>query len=235
MGLPKIDLPIFETKLISTGRKKIKYRPFTVKEEKILLIAQESDDIEQVVLAIKQIIGNCCEDVDVDKLPMFDLEYLLMQIRGKSVNNVIEFQITDPETDKPVTLELDIGEIKMTKPKGHKREIPIGEDAYVIMDYPVIDDVTKFLTPSDEEKDNNIFDIMLSCISSVVQGDEVYNLEDFSEEEVLEFVDSFSTQTIEEIKNFFETIPVMRCEQTYTNANGDEKQVVLEGVETFFI
>lgn len=234
MGLPKINLPLFETKLISTGRKKIKYRPFTVKEEKILLIAQESDDIEQVILAIKQIIGNCCEDVKVDKLPMFDLEYLLMQIRGKSVNNVIEFQITDPETEKPVTLELNVDEIKMTKPKGHNREISIGEDAYIVMDYPMLDDVTKFLN-TDEEKDNNIFDIMLSCIGSVVQGDEVYNLEDFSEEEVLEFVDSFSTQTIEKIKEFFETIPVMRCEQTYTNANGDEKQVVLEGVETFFI
>ena len=234
MGLPKINLPLFETKLISTGKKKIKYRPFTVKEEKILLIAQESDDIEQVILAIKQIIGNCCEDVKVDKLPMFDLEYLLMQIRGKSVNNVIEFQITDPETEKPVTLELNVDEIKMTKPKGHNREISIGEDAYIVMDYPMLDDVTKFLN-TDEEKDNNIFDIMLSCIGSVVQGDEVYNLEDFSEEEVLEFVDSFSTQTIEKIKEFFETIPVMRCEQTYTNANGDEKQVVLEGVETFFI
>jgi hypothetical protein len=234
MGLPKINLPLFETKLISTGRKKIKYRPFTVKEEKILLIAQESDDIEQVILAIKQIIGNCCEDVKADKLPMFDLEYLLMQIRGKSVNNVIEFQITDPETEKPVTLELNIDEIKMTKPKGHNREISIGEDAYIVMDYPMLDDVTKFLN-ADEEKDNNIFDIMLSCIGSVVEKDEVYKLEDFSEEEVLEFVDSFSTQTIEDIKNFFETIPVMRCEQTYTNANGDEKQVVLEGVETFFI
>lgn len=234
MGLPKINLPLFETKLISTGRKKIKYRPFTVKEEKILLIAQESDDIEQVILAIKQIIGNCCEDVKVDKLPMFDLEYLLMQIRGKSVNNVIEFQITDPETEKPVTIELNIDEIEMTKPKGHNREISIGEDAYVVMDYPILDDVTKFLN-TDEKKDNSIFDIMLSCIGSVVQGDEVYNLEDFSEEEVLEFVDSFSTQTIEKIKEFFETIPVMRCEQTYTNANGDEKQVVLEGVETFFI
>ena len=234
MGLPKINLPLFETKLISTGRKKIKYRPFTVKEEKILLIAQESDDIEQVILAIKQIIGNCCEDVKVDKLPMFDLEYLLMQIRGKSVNNVIEFQITDPETEKSVTIELNIDEIEMTKPKGHNREISIGEDAYIVMDYPILDDVTKFLN-TDETKDNSIFDIMLSCIGSVVQGDEVYNLEDFSDEEVLEFVDSFSTQTIEKIKEFFETIPVMRCEQTYTNANGDEKQVVLEGVETFFI
>ena len=103
------------------------------------------------------------------------------------------------------------------------------------MNYPVIDDVTKFLNPEDGNQDNGVFDVMLSCIGSVVQGDTVYNLEDFSDEEVLEFVDSFSTQTIEDIKEFFETIPVMRCEQTYTNADGEEKKVVLEGVETFFI
>ena len=136
MGLPKIDLPLFETKLLSTGKKKIKYRPFTVKEEKILLIAQESDDIEQVILAIKQIIGNCCPDVNVDELPMFDLEYLLLQIRGKSVNNVITFQITDPDTEKPVMLELNIDEIEITKPEGHSAEIPLGEDSYLVMRYP---------------------------------------------------------------------------------------------------
>jgi len=234
MGLPKIDLPMFETKLISTGRKKIKYRPFTVKEEKILLIAQESDDIEQVILAIKQIINNCCQDVVVDDLPMFDMEYLLMQIRGKSVNNVIEFQITDPETEKPVGIELDIDEIKMIKPKDHNREIAISEDAYIIMEYPKLDQVTTFLNPDQNEADN-IYDVMLSCIGSVVQGDTVYNLDDFSKEEVLEFVESFTTETVNDIKQFFDTMPVMRVETKYTNADGDEKKVVLEGVETFFI
>jgi len=234
MGLPKIDLPIFETKLISTGRKKIKYRPFTVKEEKILLIAQESDDIDQVILAIKQIIGNCCSNVNPDDLPMFDIEYLLMQIRGKSVNNVIEFQITDPETEKPVKLELDIDEIEIVKPKGHSKEVPISDDAFIVMKYPQLTEVTTMLNPEQDEADN-IFDVMLSCIESVVEGDTVYNLDDFSKEEVMEFVESFSTETVEGVKNFFETMPVLKCEKKYTNANGDEKKVVLEGVETFFI
>ena len=234
MGLPKIDLPIFETKLVSTGRKKIKYRPFTVKEEKILLIAQESDDIDQVLMAIKQIIGNCCKDVVAEELPMFDMEYLLMQIRGKSVNNVIEFQITDPETEKPVMLELDIDDIEIIKPKGHNREIAISEDAFIIMKYPTLDQVKTFLN-AEQDESQNIFDVMLSCIESVVDGDAVYDLNDFSEEEVFEFVESFTTETVNDIKQFFDTMPVMKCEQEYINANGDKKKVVLEGVETFFI
>ena len=234
MGLPKIDLPLFETKLISTGRKKIKYRPFTVKEEKILLVAQESDDIDQVLLGIKQIINNCCTSVDPDELPMFDIEYLLMQIRGKSVNNIIEFQITDPETDKPVMLELDIDEIKIVKPKGHNREIAITEDTRLIMKYPKLDQVSIFVDTERDETEN-IFDVMLSCIDSVVEGDTVHTLDDFSREEVVEFVESFSTQTVEDIKKFFETMPVLKCEKEYVNANGDTKKVVLEGVETFFI
>jgi len=234
MGLPKIEQPLFETKLVSTGRKKIKYRPFTVKEEKILLIAQESDDIDQVILAIKQIIGNCCQDVDPDKLPMFDMEYLMMQIRGKSVNNMIEFRITDPETEDPVLIELDIEEIKISKPKGHKREIPIGEDAHLVMGYPTMSEVTAFLN-AEQNGAENIFDVMVSCIETVVEGDTVYNLEDFTKEEVNEFIDSFTTQTVEDIRMFFETMPVLKCEKEYINTNGDKKKVVLEGVETFFI
>ena len=234
MGLPKIDLPVFETKLVSTGRKKIRYRPFTVKEEKILLIAQESDDLAQVILAMKQIISNCCSDVDVEKLPMFDMEYLLMQIRGKSVNNIIEFQITDPETEKPVDIELDINEIKIVKPKGHTKEIPITDTSYLSMSYPTINQVEGFLNEDQSEADN-VFDVMSQCIESVVDGDTVYDLNDFTSEEVVEFIESFQTQTVEAMRKFFETQPVLKCEKEYVNANGDKKKIVLEGVETFFI
>jgi len=202
MGLPKIDLPVFETKLVSTGRKKIRYRPFTVKEEKILLIAQESDDLAQVILAMKQIISNCCSDVDIEKLPMFDMEYLLMQIRGKSVNNVIEFQITDPETEKPVDIELDIDEIKIVKPKGHTKEIPITDTSYLSMSYPTINQVEGFLNEDQAEADN-VFDVMSQCIESVVDGDTVYDLNDFTTEEVIEFIESFQTQTVEAMRKFF--------------------------------
>ena len=233
MGLPKIDLPIFETKLISTGRKKIKYRPFTVKEEKVLLIGQESNDIDQVILAIKQVIGNCCSDVNVDKLPMFDMEYLLLQIRGKSVNNVIDFTINDPETEKPVQIEMDIDDVKIQKSKEHNKNISIGEDAYLVMEYPTLEEVTKYADNNGNE--TAALDIMLSCIDSVVQGDTVYKLEDFDETEINEFLDSFSTQTLQDVKKFFDTMPVLKFETTYVNANDEVKKLVLEGTETFFI
>jgi hypothetical protein len=103
MALPKIELPLFEAKLFSTG-KKVKFRPFTVKEEKILLIAQEANDIDQTLLAIRQIISNCVYDVDVETLPMFDMEYLMLQLRAKSVNNMITFNMTEPDTKKPVEI-----------------------------------------------------------------------------------------------------------------------------------
>jgi hypothetical protein len=118
--LPKIDLPLFELVLPSTG-KKIKYRPFTVKEEKILLVAQESDDVEQTILGIKQIINNCLVDINVEKLAMFDLEYILLMLRSKSVDNNIRFGVTDPDTNESIELEIDLNEVKITKDKEHTR------------------------------------------------------------------------------------------------------------------
>tara|TARA_B110000967_G_scaffold148593_1_gene152207 strand:- start:173 stop:874 length:702 start_codon:yes stop_codon:yes gene_type:complete len=233
MGLPKIDMPLFEAKLVSL-EDKVKYRPFTVKEEKILLIAQEADEINQVILAIKQIVGNCCIDIDVDELPMFDLEYLLLQIRAKSVNNVINFTIKDPDTDKPVEIELDVDDIKLKMDEDHSKEIHINDDAYLIMRYPRIEQVKSF-ADNTQSQVNNVFNVMTSCIETVVDGDSVYDLKDFSEEEVMNFIDSFPSTTVEGIRKFFDTIPVLTTKTKYTNADGDEKEVVLEGMETFFI
>ena len=126
MGLPKIDLPLFETKLLSTG-KTVKYRPFTVKEEKILLMAQEAQEPNQVILSMRQIVTNCCVDVNVDELPMFELEYLMMQIRSKSVNNVITFNVKDEETGEDVQLELDIDEIVLHTDESHSKEIKVND------------------------------------------------------------------------------------------------------------
>ena len=234
MGLPKIDLPLFETQLVSV-KNKIKFRPFTVKEEKILLIAQEADEIDQVILAIKQIVGNCCEEsLNVDDLPMFDLEYLLMQIRAKSVNNVITFTITDPDTDKPVEIELDIDDIKLRESEEHSKEIVIDDDKYLIMKYPRIAQVSSF-SNTDNSQTQNVFDVMSECIETVVDGDTTYDLKDFEDKEVVEFIDSFSSETVNGIKKFFETIPVLSAEAKYLNTEGKEKTVVLEGMETFFI
>ena len=126
MGLPKIDQPLFELVIPSTG-KKVQYRPFTVKEEKILLIAQESKSTDQIILAIKQIINNCLVDVDVDTLATFDLEYIIINIRGKSVNNEMTFNITDPDTQEDIELAMDVNDIEVVFDEKHDKKIDLNE------------------------------------------------------------------------------------------------------------
>lgn len=231
MGLPKIDLPLFELTQPSTG-KKIKYRPFTVKEEKILLIAQESGDIDQIVLSIKQVINNCAAEVDVDKLAMFDLEYIILHIRAKSVNNVIQFKIKDPTTREEVELTLDISEIKLKKPDGHNKIIKINDDSSLVMRYPTLNEIKNI---SKSKSNESIFDIMVSCIDRIEFGDEVHIASDYTREELVQFVDGLTSVSIKSIEKFFDTIPVLKFEKRYTNTNGEDKTFVVEGMETFFI
>lgn len=233
MALPKIDLPLFELSLPSTDET-ISYRPFTVKEEKILLMAQESKDPHQMVLAMRQIATNCCPDVDVDNLPMFDLEYIMLQVRSKSVDNKISFSIKDPDTGDPVNLEIDIDEIDLKLDENHTREIAVSDNMYLMMRYPRLDEVSIFLDVV-ENPTESLFDVMISCIESVVNGDEVQDLKDFSKEEVMEFVETFPGATVDALQNFFETMPKLRFNTKYMNSAGEEKEVTLEGTETFFL
>jgi hypothetical protein len=237
MGLPKIDLPLFETKIVSTGEK-VKFRPFTVKEEKILLIAQETRESEQIILAMKQIISNCCQgDINADDLPMFDLEYLLLQIRGKSVNNTISFTVTDPDTNSPVECEIDIEDIKLNVPEGHTNIIPVDDNTQIVMGYPKLNEVSLFMEIGnpDVNQAEALFNVMLGCVESVVVGDEVQHLNDFSKEEVDAFLGSLPGEATVALKNFFETMPQLSYTLEYTNTNGDEKKMVLTGTETFFL
>ena len=181
MSLPKISLPLFELKIPSSGEK-IKYRPFTVKEEKILLIAQESKEIEQIILSIKQIINNCVENIDVEKLAMFDLEYILINIRAKSVNNMLTFAILDPDTEERVELELDIESIELKKDPKHTNKIKFDGDGIILMRYPAINEVKLFT--ENRGNSSKIFEIMVSCIEKIVVGEEVYNTSDFSSKEL---------------------------------------------------
>lgn len=237
MGLPKIDLPLFETKIVSTGEK-VKFRPFTVKEEKILLIAQETRESEQIILAMKQIISNCCQgDINADDLPMFDLEYLLLQIRGKSVNNTISFTVTDPDTNNPIECEIDIEDIKLNVPEGHTNIIPVDDNTQIVMGYPKLNEVSLFMEIGnpDVNQAEALFNVMLGCVESVVVGDEVQHLNDFSKEEVDAFLGSLPGEATVALKNFFETMPQLSYTLEYTNTNGDEKKMVLTGTETFFL
>lgn len=234
MGLPKIQQPLFEIILPSTD-KKVTYRPFTVKEEKILLIAKESKDINQGILAIKQIITNCVQGVDVDKLAMFDIEYLLINIRAKSVSNELEFGIIDPVSGEEIQLKIDIDDIKVMKNKNHSKLIKLDNDLTLHMKYPTIDQIRGLANSQPGEMEENLFNILIACIDTVVQGDSVYKLSDFSELEVLDFVNSLTSNTVDKIKDFFNTMPVLRFEKKYKLKDGTEKTFVAEGTETFFI
>jgi len=234
MKLPKIDLPLFETKLPSTDET-VKYRPFTVKEEKILLIAQESKDPNQMVLAMRQIATNCCPGLDVDSIAMFDLEYIMLQVRAKSVNNKIEFIISDPETGGPIEIELEVDDIHLVIPEGHTKEIPVNDDMYLMMRYPRLDEVSLFLKVV-EHPTESLFDVIASCIESVVvAGDEVQSLKDFSKEEISDFIESFPGATVDALQQFFDTMPKLRFQTDYINSAGESKEIVLEGTDTFFL
>jgi hypothetical protein len=233
MALPKIDLPLFELTIPSTN-KKVKFRPFTVKEEKILLIAQESNDSKQMVLAIKQILNNCLQDIDVNSLATFDLQYVLLNIRAKSVNNEVTFNIKDPDTNESIELTIDINDIEIKRSKDHNKVIKITDTIALQMRYPTIEYIED-IDPEQEKSSNDLYKIMVECIESVVDGDQVYKLKDFTEQEVTDFLDSLTAEVAMKIKGFFDTMPVMRYEKKYKNKNGAEKTFVAEGMETFFI
>ena len=235
MPLPKIDQPLFELTIPSNGET-VKFRPFTVKEEKILLIAQESNDIDQVVLSIKQILTNCIQDYNIDKLAVFDLEYILIQIRSKAVNNLLKFRVSDPDTEEMVDLELDIDEIEIVRNEDHKKIIRVTDTISLSMKYPSIDFI-KVLRQGEDSEDQSaaLFDLMRDCIDTVVEGESVYKISEFTVEEVTDFIDTLDDNVLNLIKEFFDTIPKMRFETKYKLKDGTEKTFVAEGTETFFI
>ena len=233
MPLPKIDLPLYEITLPSNG-KKIKYRPFTVKEEKILLTAQQSKDPEQVVTAIKQIVNNCVVDYDIDRLALFDLEYLLINIRSKSVDNSVEFEIEDPDTKEKVKLVLNLENVKVHRDENHTNKIQVDEKYTLFLKYPNIDDFAEILTKENLSAEES-YEILISCIDMLASDDEVYNFKDFTKKQIDEFIDSLHSDVTKKIKLFFETMPKVRHEIPYKNAKGEDKTFTIQGTQSFFM
>lgn len=234
MGLPKIDQPLFPITIPSTN-KKLKFRPFTVKEEKILLVAQESKDLEQIMIAIKQVLGNCVEGLDVDNMPMFDLEYLILNIRAKAVGDVIKFTVKDPDTEEEVNLEINIADVKIKKNEGHSKTINLGDAFVITMKYPSVDQIVSLR--SNEMSATSYFKLLGECIESLfdVKSESAYVFSEYTEKEVEDFLEGLSSSDVKQLETFFNTIPVIRIEAPYKNKNGEKKTFVLEGVESFFM
>jgi len=238
MPLPKIVTPTYELELPSTGET-IQYRPFLVKEEKVLVIALESEDTKQITTAIKSVIKNCIKTkgVKVESLPTFDIEYLFLNIRGKSVGEEIEVNIIcpdDEETQVPVTINID--DIKVQKEEDHSNKIRIDDDIMMVMKYPSLDQFIK--NNFDFENKNAMdqsFDLIASCIESICTEEEVWAVADCSKKEVTEFLESMNSSQFKGIENFFETMPKLSHKISVTNPNTKvESEVVLEGLASFF-
>ena len=232
MALPKIDLPISEIILPSSGEK-VKYRPFSVAEEKVLLVAQESGEAEQEVLAMKQIINNCLVDYDVEDLALFDFEYVYLILRSKSIDNVASFNVTDPDTKEKVQLEMDLTDIEFVRDDRHTKEIKVNDDYTLFLKYPNIDQFIRIIGMSDDDPLVNYF-LMVSCLDTLASEDEVHNFADYSDKEVEDFMDSLTGEVVKEITTFFETMPKLRKEIKYTNNEGKEQTFVVEGTRSFF-
>ena len=238
MPLPKIATPVYELELPSTG-KTIEYRPFLVKEEKVLVIALESEDTKQITTAIKNVIKNCIKTkgIKVEELPTFDIEYLFLNIRGKSVGEEIEVNVTCPddgETQVPVTINLD--DIEVQKNDEHTNRIKVDDSIMMEMKYPSLD---QFIKNNFDFNDKNAmdqsFELIATCIDKIFTEDEVWAVEDCSKKEIVDFLEQMNSSQFKEIEKFFETMPKLSHSITVTNPKTKkENVVVIEGLAGFF-
>ena len=238
MPLPTITTPSYELELPSTG-KKIKYRPFLVKEEKLLVLALETEDTKQISTAIKTVLKNCIQSrgVKIDKLPTFDIEFLFLNIRGKSVGEEIEVNLIAPDdevTSVPVTINID--DIKISKKKDHTNKIKLDESLMMEMKYPSLDEFVKNNFDFDGEVDmDQSFDLIASCIDKIYNEEEVWSTADCTKKEVKDFLEQMNSLQFKEIESFFDSMPKLSHTVTFTNPKTKvESTVVLEGLSSFF-
>lgn len=238
MPLPKISTPTYELELPSTGET-IQYRPFLVKEEKLLVIALESEDTKQITTAIKTVIKNCIltKNIKVESLPTFDIEYLFLNIRGKSVGEELEVNIVCPddgETQVPVKINLD--DIKVQKNESHTNRIKLDDSIMMQMKYPSLDQFIKSnFDFSDKNAMDQSFELIASCIDKIFTEEEVWATSDVTKKEMNDFLESMNSSQFKDIEKFFETMPKLSHTIKVKNPVTEiESEVVLEGLASFF-
>ena len=238
MPLPKIATPTYELELPSTGET-IQYRPFLVKEEKLLVIALESEDNKQITTAIKTVIKNCIltKNIKVESLPTFDIEFLFLNIRGKSVGEEIDVNIICPDDgETQVQVKINLDDIQVQKSEEHSNRIKIDDSIMMEMKYPSLDQFIKNNFDFDNKNAmDQSFDLIGSCIDKIYTEDEVWATADVSKKELNEFLESMNSSQFKDIEKFFETMPKLSHTIKVTNPNTQvESEVVLEGLASFF-
>ena len=241
MPLPKINTPTYELTLPS-NRKKVKYRPFLVREEKILVLALESEDQKQITDAIVQIIGDCLitKNVDVTKLPTFDIEYLFLNVRSKSVGETVEVNVTCPDDGKTkVETSINIDDIKVVKDKNHKLIVQLDDKYSMKLKYPSLDQFIEnnfdFEMAAPNESVSAAMSMLSSCIDMIYDEEESWDASESTKEELDEFIDQLNTKQFQQVEEFFRTMPKLSHKLKVTNPQtGVESEVVLEGLASFF-
>lgn len=238
MPLPKIATPKYELELPSTG-KTVQFRPFLVKEEKLLVIALESEDSKEITTAVKTVIQSCIlsKGIKVETLPTFDIEFLFLNIRGKSVGEEIEVNIICPDDNQTQTkVSIDINDIKVQRDDSHTNKIKIDDTIMMQMKYPSLEQfIQNNFNFSDKNAMDQSFELMASCIDQVFTEDEVWSASDCTKKEIKEFIESMNSTQFKDIEKFFETMPKLSHKVKVTNPKTKVKsEVVLEGLASFF-
>ena len=243
MALPKIDVPIYEVQ-VPSNKKTIRFRPFTVKEEKLFLMAAQSDDGETVTKTIIQVLNNCIlDEIDVENIPMFDLEYIFIHLRARSIGEIVELNykcnnkvVSESGEEKSCNNVVNIGvnllEIKPTETEV-KNKIQLTDKLGLVMKYPNLSLVQKIKTQDELEI---VIELIVECIDYIYDENNVYYAKDSTKEELLEFLESFQAKDLEKLKDFFDTLPKISKELDFNcNKCGHHEKIKLEGIQNFFV
>lgn len=242
--LPKLDVPIYELTLISSG-KKIRFRPFLVKEQKLLLMVAQDEEGKDTINVVKQILKNCIVDeINIDDLPTFDLEYLFLNLRARSVNEIVELKyrcnnlIKDEKGEEKQcgSLEkfnVELLNIKPTKDPNHNNKISLSEKMGVVMKYPTFEMIAKLEGKTEEEI---LMELLVDCIDYVYDEENIYKTKDLPKQEIIEFIDSMQQKDLEKLQNFFETSPKIKHKIDFSCKKcGYKEEIPVEGLQNFFL
>jgi len=245
MALPKIDVPIYSVKLVSNDQT-IRFRPFTVKEEKLFLMANQSEDSDYVFKTILQVLNNCVlDEIDIEKLPIFDIEFLFLNLRARSVGENIELkykcnnEVTEEDGSKKkcgnvVEVGMNLLEIEPSVEDTHTNKIQLSENLGVVMKYPSLDILENYKKDADEL--DIIIDLIVDCIDYVFDDESVYYAKDNTKEELMDFLDSLQSKDLEKIKDFFDSMPRLKKDVDFKcNKCGHEEKIELQGIQSFFV
>ena len=233
MPLPVLNAPTYELTIPSSGQT-VQYRPFLVKEEKLLLMANEGGEPKEIVRAMKQIIGNCIQDgYNTDNMPLFDVEYIFLKLRSKSVNEISEIGFRCPTCEEVNRIVVDLSSVEVMNTENHTNQIPLIDDVGLIMKYPQLDSIN--MTDLDSANVDDVFNVVSSCIDSIYQGEEIHDSSDYTQQEIQDFINNLTQEQFQKIQDFFDTMPKLSHTVQYNCSKCEyDEPLVLEGLQNFF-